>query len=267
MTRQRLAVAACVGGWVGGLATATTALVAASPALAAPVDVALAVGALATVLATATAAFRLDVDSLPALRSRRTALLAFLVPLLPGGIALSRLVGGTDQTVLAATALVAALAALVAGFGGLVASQAWFVDRVRTTATDAVTVEAADPDLSEHRRPAAVALAVVGGGGFVGGLVCWPDDPLTSVPMLSTLVVALSLYADGRREYTFVDSGVVQGVVRYRWDRFECYELSDDALALHAAAWYHGDVRLARDDLDDEERVVAVVADALPRCA
>jgi hypothetical protein len=266
MTRQRLAVAASVGGWVGGLATGATALLPRTRAAADPLVVALAVGAVAAVVASAAAAVRLDVDSLPALRSRRTALLAFAVPIVPGGVALARLAGGTDQTVLAATALFAVLAGLVAGFSGLVASQAWFVDHVRATATDAVTVEAADPDLNEHRRPAAIALAVVGVGGFVGGLVLWPGDPITSVPMLSTLAVALSLYAADRREYTFVDSGVVQGVVRYRWERFECYELTDDALTLRAAAWYHGDVALAREDVDDEEGVVDVVADALPRC-
>jgi hypothetical protein len=266
MSWHRPAVAACVGVWVGGLAAATGVLLAAAGAVARPLVVAVAAGAVAAVAATTAAARRLDVDSLPALRSRRTALLAFGLPILPGGAALARLAGGTAHAVLLATTVVAALAALLAGFSGLVASQAWFVDRVRAHATDAVTVEAGDPDLSDHRRPAAFALAVVAVAGFVGGIVIWPAEPLSSVPMLSMLVVALALLSDGRGEYTFLDSGVVHGVVRYRWERFECYTLDDDALRLRAAAWYHGDLALAREDLADEERVVAVVADALPRC-
>jgi len=165
---------------------------------------------------------------------------------------------------------------LVAFFFGLGATVLGLVLGVmaRTRHTDAVldgvdiacAFDAGWPAAARRRLGVvAGAVVVVGGACFVGGL--FTDGGLLQLAGQLLFPVGLVLYTSTeKRSYTVSPAGLEQRmpVARRlsRWDAFESYSRTADALVLHRPR--RMDARFALSDLDDPDAVEAAIARHLP---
>ena len=123
----------------------------------------------------------------------------------------------------------------------------------------------------ERKGPlkALAGLGVVGGVlAFVAALVLH-SDLLRLAGQFAVPLGAVVYSVAQPRTYTASAAGLETRLPAARrlhdWDRFEGYVLADDAVVIHQRAPWRLPIICAREELDDEESVVAALARALPR--
>lgn len=125
---------------------------------------------------------------------------------------------------------------------------------------------------SERRKRPLKFLAgagVIGGiGAFVVALVVH-SDLLRLAGQFAIPLGAVGYSMAQPRTYTATAAGLETQLPAVRkfdeWDRFEGYVLADDAVVIHQRAPWRFPIICARDELDDEESVLAALDGALPR--
>lgn len=111
-----------------------------------------------------------------------------------------------------------------------------------------------------QRRRASAVLTVLWVGSIVAVTATTGAVPFWLLPLgVSTMY---GLYPDRRREFVALPAGLKRGISVTSWDRYEGYELTDDALVVHAGG-LTGDVRCERAEIEDETRVVAALDELL----
>jgi len=168
------------------------------------------------------------------------------------------------------------VAGAVGFFFGLFAMVAGFALAVmlRTRHTDAVVgATATEREFSagwprrarSRARRLTVAAAVVTGVAFVAGLLADVDWLRVAGQILFPAVIGTVSWSE-ERTYTVSTAGLEQRnpVARrlFRWDTFEGYTRTDDALVLHRP--WRVDTRFALADLDDPDAVDAAIGQYLP---
>jgi hypothetical protein len=125
---------------------------------------------------------------------------------------------------------------------------------------------------SERRkRP----LQFLAGAGVVGGSVAFVvalvvhSDLLRLAGQFAIPLGAVGYSMAQPRTYTATAAGLETQLPAARklhgWDRFEGYVLADDAVVIHQRAPWRLPIICAREELDDEDAVVAALDRALPR--
>lgn len=136
---------------------------------------------------------------------------------------------------------------------------------------DAVTCEWRAGWPTRQRRPVQY-LALAAMLGYAGGLgadILWGLDWAYTVGQLLFLPAITLVNVGQERRYRTTPAGIERRypAIRnaYRWDEFEGYTVTGDALVLHWRAWWRLDIRCAWDDIDEREAVEAAVAEYLPQ--
>jgi hypothetical protein len=125
---------------------------------------------------------------------------------------------------------------------------------------------------SDRRRRPMQLLGVL---GVVGGIVAFAVQVVWHHPFLQPLANVLVpmgavVFTFGQaRTYHATSAGLEQQLpvarMLYNWDHFEGYTVAKDAIVLHRRAPWRFPLICDRDDLDDEQAVVAALDRQLPR--
>ena len=190
-------------------------------------------------------------------------------------LAVVALAGGIVITVGSPSAVDAVLG-VVAGAGGFVLGSGLGV-MAGSRYARAVTGRASEQTTwragwSDRRKEPLKGLAVAAVVGSVLALIAGIAFDMTLLRTIAQLLVpvAASLYTVGQsRRFTATAAGLEEQlpVARrlHEWEAFEGYVLAEDAIVLHRRAPWRLPVILARDELDDEDAVLAALDRALPR--
>lgn len=125
---------------------------------------------------------------------------------------------------------------------------------------------------SDRRRRPMQLLGIV---GFVGGMLVFLAQIFWHNQLLQTLAHVLIplgavVFTFGRTQtYNATSAGLEQQMpaarALYEWNHFEGYTVAEDAIVLHRRAPWRFPIICDRDDLDDEQSVVAALDRHLPR--
>jgi hypothetical protein len=185
---------------------------------------------------------------------------------LAGGIVLTV---GSPSTLDVMLGIVAGAGGFVLGGGLGVMAGSRYVRAVTARASERTTWRAG---WSDRRKEPLQGLAVAAFVGSVLALIAGFAFDMTLLRTIAQLLVpvAAGMYTVGQsRRFTATTAGLEEQLPVARrlhdWDAFEGYVLAEDAIVLHRRAPWRLPVILARDELDDEEAVLAALGAHLPR--
>ena len=202
-------------------------------------------------------------------RSRGRWVLGLVGPALVGVVALGLYFVGDLSGADAVLAVVAGAGSAVGGgLLGLMAHSR-YAKAVVAESQEYATWRAGWSD--RRKRP----LKFLAGAGIAGGTVAFVvalavhSDLLRLAGQFVIPLGAIGYSMAQPRRYTATAAGMEARLPAVRrlhdWDRFEGYVLADDAVVVHRRAPWRLPIICAREDLDDEDAVVAALDRALPR--
>ena len=103
---------------------------------------------------------------------------------------------------------------------------------------------------------------------FAVAIVVWTaGGPLLSVfwAIVGVLQIGLLVLSRWRRQYELIDDGMVSVFGYLRWEQFEGYELTDDALVLYGTVWPFETIAYDRQSIGDLEAVCEMLDRYLPQ--
>lgn len=202
-------------------------------------------------------------------RTRKRWLPAFVAPAVVAAAGVVLLGTGGYSSVDALLGIVAAVGGFaIGGILGIMA-RSRYTSAVTEIAESYATWRAAWS--KRRRRPVQLLglLTVVGGIGAFVAQVVW-NHPLLQ-PLANVLLpIGLALFTFGQpRTYHATSAGLEKEMPAARtlseWDHFEGYTVAEDAIVLHRRAPWRFPLICDRDDIDDEQAVVAALDRHLPR--
>ena len=202
-------------------------------------------------------------------RSRRHWLLALAGPALVGIAGLALLVAGEFSAADGVLGVVAVGGGLAGGGVLSFMAHSRYVKAVTAESEHFATWRAGWSERRKQPLTAFAAVAVVGGVLAIAVAILIRIDLLRLVGQFVIPLAAVAYAATQPRTYTATAAGLQAELPAARklheWNRFEGYVLDDDAIVLHYRAAWRLPVICAREELDDEEAVVAALDRALPR--